>query len=82
MIYTYFMVLLVIIVGGLSYWGYFSAFDTVMTSLETTYPAYYAGGGPDFIYAFLLYAPLLLILIPIVIYMIVQSQKPREAYYN
>ena len=81
MIYAYFIATLVIIVGGLSYFALWTAFDTTLTTLETAYPAYYSGGGPDFIYAFLRYSPLLLIIIPLVIYMIVQSQKPQEIRY-
>jgi len=80
MIYTYFAVLVVLLVGGFSYFALFDAFDTAFTTLETAYPAYYAGSGPDFIYAFVKYSPLLLILIPVIIYMIVQSQKPTEVY--
>ena len=80
MIYAYFVVIVVLLVGGFSYFALFDAFDTALTTLEASYPAYYAGSGPDFIYAFLYYSPLLLILIPVIIYMIVQSQKPAEVY--
>ena len=80
MIYAYFVVIVVLLVGGFAYFALFEAFDTALTTLETSYPAYYAGGGPDFIYAFLKYSPLFLILIPVIIYMIVQSQKPAEVY--
>ena len=80
MIYAYFAVIVVLLVGGFAYFALFDAFDTAFTTLETAYPAYYAGAGPDFIYAVVKYSPLLIILIPIVIYMIVQSQKPTEVY--
>lgn len=78
MIYTYFIVTLVIVVGGLAYYILFSAFDMTLTTLETAYPAYYSGGGPDFIYNFLRWGPFFLILVPLIIYVIVQSQKPQE----
>ena len=80
MIYTYYAVICVLIVGGFAYFALFESFDTMLTALETAYPAYYAGSGPDFIYAVMRYTPLLIILIPILIYMIVQSQKPAEVY--
>lgn len=80
MIYAYWAVIVVVLVGGFGYFVLFDAFDTTFNILETAYPAYYSGTGPDFIYAFVQYSPLLIILIPLVIYMIVQSQKPREVY--
>jgi len=55
-------------------------FVNVLEVLETKWPSYYAGTGPDFMIAFMRWMPLILILIPVVIYAAVQSQKPREAY--
>jgi hypothetical protein len=54
-------------------------FTRVLLNLETRYPTYYDGAGPDFIVAFMNYLPLF-VLFGIVIYVMTQSQKPTEVY--
>lgn len=74
--YIYFVAFGILVLGSVaSYLGWW-AFDRVLTSLETKWPNYYAGGGPDFATAFMRYLPVF-VLFGILIYVMTQSQKPR-----
>ena len=76
MIHIYLVVFAVLFLGAISSFLGNWAFDKVLTNLETKWPNYYAGTGPDFATAFMRYLPLF-VLFGIVIFVMVQSQKPR-----
>lgn len=56
-------------------------FNYVLNTVETAYPSYFTGSGPDFLVAFIKWSLLFVILIGGLIYIAVQSQKPKERYY-
>jgi len=78
MIHIYLVVFAILFFGAISsflgWWG----FDKILTNLETRYPNYYAGEGPDFAVAFVRYLPLF-VLFGVLILVMVESQKPRMA---
>jgi len=77
MIPVYFVVITMLGMGIMVWYLGNYAFTQILDLLETRYPAYYSGSGPDFIVQFINYMPLICILIPVLIYVIVQSQKPK-----
>jgi hypothetical protein len=80
MIFIYFVVAVILFLGAVGYWGIDFAFNAVLDNLETKWPSYYSGSGPDTLIAFIHWMPVLCIMIPIIIYVIVNSQKPQEIY--
>lgn len=76
MISIYIIVFAIILFGSVSSFLGWWAFDKVLTNLETKWPSYYAGSGPDFATAFMVYLPIF-VLFGTLIYVMVQSQKPR-----
>ena len=79
MISIYVVAFALLTVGAVvSYMGLW-VFERVLLTLETRYPSYYAGVGPDFAVSFMTYLPLF-VLLGILIYVMVQSQKPPEVY--
>lgn len=81
MIHIYFIALFLLGAGIVTWYLGFYIFDYTLTLLETRYPAYYTGAGPDFAYAFMTWIPLIVIGISAILYVLVQSQKPEEAIY-
>jgi len=80
MIPVYFVAIAILSMGIVVWYLGDYAFTYILDLLETRYPSYYAGSGPDFIVQFITYMPLICILIPVLIYVIVQSQKPKGVY--
>jgi hypothetical protein len=80
MIPIYVVAFALLVVGGVASYLGFWVFDRVLTNLETKWPQYYAGAGPDFAAAFMQYLPVFVIF-GVIIYVMVQSQKPPEVYY-
>lgn len=80
MMYIYFWVIGMLSMGIIVWFLGNYLFTDILTTFETKWPSYYAGSGPDFAVAFMRWMPLTLILITVIIYAAVQSQKPREAY--
>lgn len=74
------MAVFMILLGGVLWYVMNEIYTRALTSLETAYPSYYAGAGPDFLTAVMTWSPLLVILITALIYVITQSQKPQGAY--
>ena len=79
MISIYVVAFALLVIGGVtSYLGNW-LFDKVLTNLETKWPAYYAGAGPDFAASFMQYLPVF-VMFGVLIYVMVQSQKPKELF--
>ena len=57
-------------------------FDTIVTKLETSYPSYYTGTGPDFLVNFYNYLPVILIVGSVLLVVLVESQKPRPGVFR
>jgi len=78
LIHIYFTAFLLLGAGIITWFLGFYVFDYTLTLLETRFPAYYAGAGPDFAAAFMQWIPLIVICVSALLYVLVQSQKPQE----
>jgi len=77
MIWTYLTGFLLLVSLGLLWYTTNYAFDQVVSTLESAYPYYMIGDGYTFLKAVMAYWPLV-ILIGVLIYVAVNSQKPER----
>ena len=72
--------ILTILLGGALWYVMNEVYTHTLNAMETSYPSYYAGAGPDFITAVMTWSPFLVVLVTALIYVVVQSQKPKGVY--
>lgn len=81
MIIVYFFTLAIAVMGGLIWWVMNYAFTETFDVLELSYPTYFTGDGPTFLTGLIYWSLLFVVVITMIIYAQVQSQKPREVIY-
>ncbi len=82
MIYTYFVLICVVILGGLTWYICNEVMDGVFTWASTEFPAYFTGSWFSFLQNWWVWMPLVVILIPVIIWVVVQSQREKQEGVN
>lgn len=75
MIQIYVIVILVLLCGGLVYYGVNIAFTGVSGVVTTAYPSYFTGAGWTFVTDIMAWLPFIAIVLACVLFTIVWSQK-------
>lgn len=79
MIVIYFFVFAILGLGGLLYYVTNYAYTEVLNLLESSYPSYYSGAGPDLLTALVYWSIFFMVIVTAIIYARVQSEKPEAA---
>lgn len=82
LIHIYVTVILVILCGGLMYYGISQAFNGVSSVMETAWPSYFTGSWWTFTSGFMTWLPFFAIILSCLIFVIVWSQKKGSGVYG